>query len=342
MIFSRKAKQPDGAIARFWAWWPAARPRIEAAIASGGWSDLQAEVNGLVSAIHRDLQWEFSKGTVAEHAFVVAPAGNPKLRAVAARWLAAAPAADATWEFHDSRQPDPNVFTATMELEGHKLDLSLLRFASTPDVDRHELDVVGYHPVFAELPDGARAQVTFLALDWLLGETAVELWIGGVSWSTTPPAGAQPPNALAEAVAALAEEHRGGDDAALLTGEKRSGMPLVAMVHMPLKSARWPRFDRHVAITLRFRLANDAGLPLDESLQALRAFEDGLNETLGDTGEIVAVETSEGARVLHAYVDSESDGVAAIERAMSGWHEGKSSIKQAYDPGLENVAHLRP
>ena len=39
------------------------------------------------------------------------------------------------------------------------------------------------HPAFAELPDDARGQITFLFLDALLGEDVVEESIGEVSWA---------------------------------------------------------------------------------------------------------------------------------------------------------------
>src|SRR5215470_12979816 len=88
MPFARRDARSK-AIAGFWHWWPGARGRVEAAIASGQWGDLPEEVGNRVVAIHPDLQWEFSKGGTARHALIVTPAGNAQLRASAARWRAA-------------------------------------------------------------------------------------------------------------------------------------------------------------------------------------------------------------------------------------------------------------
>jgi hypothetical protein len=92
-----------------------------------------------------------------------------------ARWRAAAPAADAVFEYFGSRQPDNDVFTSRIQIADHQLELDAVRFAFTVDEDAHELDVAVFHPDFPVLPESARLQLTFLALDWALGEELVEL-----------------------------------------------------------------------------------------------------------------------------------------------------------------------
>jgi hypothetical protein len=340
-VFGRKRMSPADAIVEFWVWWSTARPRIEAAIESGTWDGLVDEMGTRVAAIHPKLQWEFAKGARARHCLVVCAAGNPTLRAVAARWLAPAPPTTDTWEYASARQPDLRAFTSTLKIDGHELALDQIRFAARPDPDRHEIDVACHHPGFAGLPDEARGQITFLALDWVLGEYAVELWVGEVTWVVEPPPAAEPPAALAAAVAALAAEHH-EPVWALLRGETRSGAPVLATVQQPLKSVRWPRFDTHVAVVLPYRLVNDVGLPFEDSLEALREFEDRLTAAVGRDGELVAHETAEGRRTLHFYADPATDAVSTIEGAGSGWPEGRASVKRAYDPGFERVRHLRP
>ena len=49
------------------------------------------------------------------------------------------------------------------------------------DDDRARVDVAVHHPEFAAMDEQLRLQVTFLALDSLLGEEAVELWVGEVA-----------------------------------------------------------------------------------------------------------------------------------------------------------------
>lgn len=334
-----KRSNADEAIAEFWSWWPGFRPRAEAAIASGGWDGLVDEIGPRVSAIDAGLQWEFARGTHAKHALVVCPAGDAKLRATAARWRDAAPPTDGTWEYHAARQPDPAALEARLQLAGRELDMAEVRFAFTVDTDRSEVDVVCHHPAFASVPDGARTQITFLALDWSLGEDAVELWVGSVDSAVAPPANAQPPQALAAAVAGLAERHS-EPVWTLLHGRAPSGLPILAVAQRPLKAVRWPRLDTHVAVALPYRTANDAGLPVDGSLDALRAFEDAVTEALGNDAELVAHESTAGARTLHFYADPTTASVAAIQRAARGWPEGRASVKVTYDPSLKAVSHL--
>src|SRR5262249_4004704 len=159
--------------------------------------------------------------------------------------------------------------------------------------------VVCVHPVLATLPEQAQGQIAFLALDWLLGEEAVELWIGPVEYADTHP-DARSREELAEAVEALARKHS-DPTWLLLQGQLPDGRILLAITQHPLKSARWPRFDMHAPVVLPFRHVADAGLPLDPSLFTLREFEDRLTEAVGTDGDLVAFETCAGVRTLHYY-----------------------------------------
>jgi hypothetical protein len=341
MLFRRRTTQTDStaAIAAFWTWWSGAHDRIRDTIESGRAATLAGEVNAQVNQINPDLQWEFARGARSRHALVVSAGGDARVRAAAARWLAEAPGPDEVWEYHRSRQADPSALSARIEAGGHALDLSELQFSYTVDMDRRCVDVVAYHPGFGGVPDGMQAQVTFLALDWLLGEDAVEIWVGAVEWSTTPVADAQPPAALAAAVAELSaptEEPQW----TLARGQDRSGELIVAAMQRPLRSARWPQFDTHVAVVLPYRMANEGGLPIDGSLTALRAFEDDISRRLDVHGRLVAHESHGGRRTLHYYVDGLGEGVQTIKTSLTGWPEGRATATDTYDPEFAGVRHL--
>ena len=177
-------------------------------LADGTWSDdLIAEVSGRVKSIDRELEWEFARGTRGGHAFVVSAAGEPRLRAVAERWRRAAPAADERWEYHSTRQPDPSSLAAALTVSGHEIKLTELGFACRIDADRYEVDVLVHHPD-PSLSQTEPNTVAFLALDWLLGEVAVELWVGVVEVTETLPPQAEPGEALIAVVAQLARRLR--------------------------------------------------------------------------------------------------------------------------------------
>lgn len=344
MIFSRRSRngaryaKADAAIAAFWEWWPQVRPRVDAATTSGEWQDLHPVLAERVAAIHADLQWEVAKGQRARHALVVSPGGHAELRAYAVRWLDAAPPADDTFEYHAARQADPAGLEYSMRLENAELALADLRFGFAVDPDRDQADVTVYHPVFPDLPDEIRGQVSFLSLDWLLGEDAVERWIGHVEFGGAPPPDAQPGAQLRAAVDRLAAEEK--DDVwALMSGEA-DGWPVLACAQQPLVPVRFPRFDTHLAVTLPYRTANDGGLPVESSLEALRAKEDEVTDLLHDAGTLLAHETSRGVRVLHYYVDSTTGAAERVRDLLGDWAEGKATTNATYDPGLRNVRHL--
>ncbi|GAB4055998.1 DUF695 domain-containing protein [Catellatospora paridis] len=341
MIFSRKRRpDPSAAIAAFWSAWPQLRARSEAAIASRDFPEgLVADLSTRVNDIHPELEWEFSKGRVAEHAFIVSAAGDPVLRALAHRWRQAAPAADETWEFHDARQAEPEMFEATFQADGHRVALAELCYAFSLDEPRSEYDVVVFHPAFADMTEEQRARVAFLSLAWLLGEDAVEIWIGGVNITAVPLDGARSPQELAAAVAELADQYR--EETWVLMGNSPDAeVPRVATVQRPLKPARWPVLDTHVAITLAFR-GRDNGMPDPDALTALRDFEDRLRELLADAA-LIAHETSGGVRTFHVYADSARFSADAVEKLAKTWSGGRAKVKVSADHGWEGVRHLRP
>jgi hypothetical protein len=341
MLFSRRTKDPRSAIKDFWVWWPTVRPQIESAIESGDWPDaLVSQVGTRVDAIDAGLAWEFGAGSLAKHVLVVTSAGNRSLRATAERWRRAGPPADETFEFATTRRPDLGAFEAKLSLDGHMLALADLRYGYQIDDDRSEINVTVWHPAFRSLPDDARLQVAFLTLDWLLGEDGVELWVGRIDTSgePDPPDGAVPPADIALAVADLADRHR-KPVWALLRGTDR-GRPVVAMIQVPLKPARWPHLDTHLEVRVPYRLCNDGGLPVESSLDALRELEDRINEYL-DGAEIVAHESSAGVRTFHLYADGDVPA-QALKPLISSWAEGRASVTATPDPRWDRVRHLRP
>lgn len=335
-LFSRKRPPEAESIAAFWRWWRAVRDDVAAAIGSGTVADFASEIASHLDAVNPGLQWELTKGTSSSHALVVTSGGSPALRATAARLLAAAPPADETWSYQSTRLADPAVFESTMVIGGEKLELAQIRYAITVDQETHQIDVMCHHPAFVNLPDEVQGQVTFLTLDWALGEDAVETWLGVISWTSAEPSSPKTPRDLRNAVAAVSTD----DSWVLMQGQKPDGKPIVAMAAAPLRSARWPRLDLHVPVTVPYQRYNEVQLPQQESLEALRGFEDELAAAIGHNGAIVAHETSAKVRTLHFYVDSQTNAAAELESNLARWAEGRATARQQLDPGFERVSHL--
>jgi hypothetical protein len=340
--FLRRKVRAGQGIGEFWRWWATVRVQVERSVEGADWDDkLIGEMSKKVAAIHPDLEWEFTKGATSRHSLVVSPCGNSKLRAIAERWRCAAPTSDTTWAYHSSRQADPDGFNASLTLDGHTVILEKMRFGVEVDPDRHEIDVTSFHPIFSVMTDQEQIRVTFLALDWALGEQAVELWVGRVAAERTEPQRPHTATQLRSAVTNLAQKEAEASWA-IISAERQDGYGVVASVQLPLKPARWPRFDTHVRLVLPYREIRENGFPGDTSLAALRAFADRLVAAVGVDGELVAHESTKGSRTFHLYVDGMTGAADAAKRLLSGWREGKPTLSTSFDPSWQGTSHLRP
>lgn len=238
-IFKRgvKTSQESGglsAVPSFWRWWVSeGRPLADQAIQGDGLGNFADEISAQVTRIHPDMEWETAAGRTAQHALIITSGGISDRRSLAERCFRAAPPADATWEYHPARQPDPEALRSRLDLGGSELDLSLTRVGLTLDAERQKADVSVFHPGFATIPEQARGQATFLLLDWLLGEDGVERWLGAIEAVTVCPADALPAEALPETVLALAA--RTGDDQWALLEGQRDGKSVLVSAMRPMK-----------------------------------------------------------------------------------------------------------
>ncbi|MEP6814124.1 MAG: DUF695 domain-containing protein [Marmoricola sp.] len=343
-IFRRN--RPTGASGQpedFWPWWSeTGAATTAAALARNEPARVADDLSRAVQGVHPELSWELASGDVSRHVLVVTSGGQPDLRAIARRWLLAAPPADETWSYTDHRPPaeDPE----TMRLSsGHGSDIDFAQMRVTARLSGIRFDTVVHHPVFAQLPAEAQVQAAFLALDAALGEKDVELWIGHLETAE---------HSLIDgfglsALRAVVREHQsqyvdqdGGPSWSLMQGETAEG-PVLASAQVPLHPVVAPHLSVHVAVLLPYRSVTSDGMPDDDSLAALRHFEDHLAVVLGKDGRIVAHQSSDGLRVLHVYVDETSDATSRIDAVAATWDEGEAQVQAMADPGWESVAHLR-
>lgn len=347
-LFRRKQPTPQqvvvaqqSAIEGFWVWWSAeGASGTAAAIDEGNPARMVEPISSRVRAIDDRLGWELGPGRSSQHVLVVSPEGNPEVRAAARRWLLAAPGGDdPTWEYADARRRgscDGSIELGSTAVGFADVVVGVRRVGS-------HLDVAVHHPVFATVSQDVRQQVTFLALDEAVGETAVETWIGEVSCPTVAPIDAFPLRHLASLVDDLEASHRdesGEPTWNLLRGDGPQG-PVMAMAQVPLSATVAPELDHWVGVHLPFTDRTDEGFPGEGSLEPLRSLEDHVSQRLGSQGRLVAHETSAGHRTLHFYVDSTGPGAEVIRAATTGWAQGRVAVEDGSDPGWRTVAHLR-
>ena len=340
---ARLATAQAHSVTRFWSWWDAKGAReTTAAIVDGEPERMFASMAKYLTAIHPGLVWEFGVGFEGANILVVTSEGDPSLRAITSRWRQAAPPADEFWDYSCSRLPVADPATSVLTLGGAQIDVTSVCVSA--DVSRSHVDVTMYHPGFADLPSDQHMVTAFMLLDTVLGEAAVDSWVGTVTAGTEPPPHLVPLTDLPALVSDLEAELTDAEGVRpwLLTkGTAESGAPMLSSAQVPLRAASAPHLDTYVDVSVSFSEWTSGGLPAPASLKPLREFQDHVSGRLGGHGRVVAHETREGIRTLHVYVDSTTSAIKQIREAIAGWTQGTVSVTEKRDPSWENVRHLR-
>jgi hypothetical protein len=330
------------AITAFWSWWQAeGAAQTSAAIIDHAPARMVPALSKRVEAIGAGLAWELGR-TGESHLLVISAEGDPALRGTARRWRRMAPATPSNWEYSDSRPPIDDPFEVTLRINGTELDIATA--TAWAHVTGAAIDVTVHHPVFARMPEKERQPAAFLLLDAVLGEAAVETWIGTVEQSTEPPLDPVPLVGLRAVVRELTDRFTDADGQpawALMEGTTPVGEPVMAAAQIPLRAATAPHLDTYVAVVVPFSDRTEQGLPAAGSLTSLRDLEDHLAGRLGASGRVVAHQTHGGVRTLHLYVDGSTPAVEQLRPAIAGWDQGRIELSSAFDPGWEHVQHLR-
>ena len=335
-IFRRKVTPaPVHPISAFWEWWTAeGRDRFGTAVQTGEWDDLPSVMTQQLAKVHPDLAWDTGRGHRSDHLLVVSAEGDAALRRVAEQWLRAAPSADEVWDFASARQPVPGVIENVLDVDGTKFPLRDIRFGLSVDDQRESIDVEVYHPLFGQMPGNEPLRVSFLFLDWLLGEDGVERWVGAINTTTSADVATASATDLVEAINRMTAQAQ-PDNWALLQGTTPAGERMVVLARRPLRWIDYPVFDLHTEVSLGYADQRDDGLPTETALNRLRQIEDNITAALGPRGILVAHETAAGTRVLHYYTDSDDqNGHASIEAAA---RLVDAATTQVPDPGWTDL-----
>jgi uncharacterized protein DUF695 len=231
---------------------------------------------------------------------------------------------------------------SVLNLGGAQIDVTSVTCCA--DVSRSHVDVTMYHPGFAALPVDQHMVTAFMLLDTVLGEAAVDSWVGTVTAGTEPPEDLVPlidlPTVVHDLEAELTDAE--GERPWLLTKRTTdSGAPILSSAQVPLRAASAPHLDTYVDVSVSFSEWTSGGLPAPASLKRLREFQDHVSGRLGVRGRVVAHETQEGIRTLHLYVDSTTSAIKQVREAIAGWTQGTVSVTEKRDPAWDNVRHLR-
>ena len=224
-----------------------------------------------------------------------------------------------------------------LEIAGHKVNLASTVFRVDPVEEELRVHVGVHHPAFAQLPEPARAQITYLVLDWLLGEDDVERWLGHIEPLETPPVPAGSADDVTAAVVAIAAQ-RDPDQWVLAQWQDKGGVPGLATFRSGLRWVDHPTLDRHQIVTAEYA-SQENGLPADAaSLDALSEIESELESLLDSRGILIGYETHRGVRTYHAYTDGEDQNTDA---ALGEWARNRRLPLDAQpDPSWTQVRHF--
>ncbi len=316
-------------IDEFWAWWEDARVTARRALSDGVFGSLPEELTRRLRGIDEELDWELGRSAATDRwSLVISADGDPELRRVAEQVCALAPADDPDFEYLPARQADPGVADLALTVDGRRVAVADMRFAVTIDRDHHRMDVAVYHAAFADVDESGRLAVAFMALDKLLGEDAVERWVGRVSTTADEPGDALSPRQLADGVAetAAAAPVDGWVDLLLRTPDAvvRVG------VRRPLHWLDRPLLTRLAILTRPYQAGAD-GQPTAELRRRLDDEESGLwagGTAAGDTVRLMT-RTARGERTTVLATDPDAD-LAPIR----AWAEDRGAkLETLDDPG---------
>jgi hypothetical protein len=263
----------------FWVWWATVRDEIATAIGHGALDRWVEPISRQVDALDRRLAWELNAGSDARHALIVTPEGDPAVRPIALTWHDAAPPADDVWEYHAARQPGPS---ATLRIGELDVDLADFRAVTSWDEARERVDVRLWHPIASAAPGDAGLRAAFLFLDNLLGEEAVERWIGTIDLLPEAISG-QTPDELAAEIRRRAGSATGGTWS-LGTGAY-GGQDAIVAVNLSIKPIDHPFCQHHLTVTVARGTEHLAGTGEAEA-ERVNAAEDVLAERLVGLGGV--------------------------------------------------------
>ncbi|MDA3628286.1 hypothetical protein OU415_22825 [Saccharopolyspora sp. WRP15-2] len=173
----------------FWQQWDDLLPELAAALGDSEPLRVENLVADMVAAVHPNLTFAIEHGEKAVYALVVSGQADPELRPYTDAWIAAAPAADTLWEYHDSVPPVPDPTEVTVNLGEEKYQLADVRVVAQVDEAEGVVDVAVYHPGFQAMEDKKRKALTFLPLDATLGERLAADRLGRVETAENQPEG---------------------------------------------------------------------------------------------------------------------------------------------------------
>lgn len=350
-LFTRRNPRPSPAVAieGFWHWWPQVSDDVLAAIDAEQEVELAAAIDSHVAAIHPGLVCEYRATDGPRARLTLSGEGDVELRRLTRLWLLVAPPPDGRWEYADAIVPTPMEWGIVLAAPGdsrrrggpERVELPVADVRFLPHKTGFGLNVEVCHPAFDGLPEQVKQQAAYLFLAIPLGEDVVAMWIDRIDYAAKAPVRALTLEEFQPVVSQLVAEHSPAGEpgwaAAMVTARRRHRM---VRCLRRLRPAHGPLFSRYALLLVPYRDMDRDGFPGPGSMPALYDLEDRLTDALGNTGMLVAVESSDGVRSFHFYVDPDSDAADRLATSIRTWNQGRVRLWLKHDPSWTRVSHL--
>lgn len=177
----RKKHIDTGLIEDFWFWFASEAEILARLLDSNRAEKLAAALDPRVARLHRDLAWEIGPGKKTPYALTITSAGNRNLRPETDRIIISSPSIP-DWEFYPARQA--GIMPKEVTLHDRNITVATAEWMFSPkdDLDSGKIDLVITNDHLATSDKNSSFSVVFLVLDALLGEDAVEEWIGKITF----------------------------------------------------------------------------------------------------------------------------------------------------------------
>jgi hypothetical protein len=167
-------------VTAFWEWFTANAERFYDTIETKKCADLTDEFSEAVDRWLPGMGWVFGPGeNKIGHSFTLTGEGVLTRQFVAEYWLTQAPKLP-NWTFYASRQPSDHVESFSIKIDGQAFRAQELWIAAYVDDQNESIDIMAWHPLFAQMENEARLGVLFLLLDEVLGEHGTGTWLGEI------------------------------------------------------------------------------------------------------------------------------------------------------------------
>lgn len=176
MASSNRETQVE-AIRGFWSWFASNAQKLRTLHANRDFATLAREVNRELDKIEPQLAWEIGPGKNQPNLLTISAEGNAELRPLAETMIELAPNLTG-WEFHSARPARPAPVMVRLPASGVAFDTSDWEFIPVEQPASGRLDLVVVDDQLARSDREPALRAVSIYLDEVLGEEAVETWIG--------------------------------------------------------------------------------------------------------------------------------------------------------------------